>query len=218
MCSDVQDITGTYDSNCVGVWHLNETGTGTRYDSTSNNNDGTPVNYEGDEATTGKIDGADYFDDGDVANGDYIDLGNDASLQITGSVTIEAWVTIEGSNGEYLGIGGKLVGGAVANGYALVRHSSNVFRFWIVNAGVFGDADSDTTYTDSNWHYVVGVINSGTNYLYVDGVQQTDTDTTTLTADSGEFAFIDRNVNFILMIRSMHVPLIEYGIALFIGV
>ena len=61
--SDAQNAAGVWDANHVGVWHMNETGTGTRYDATSNNNDGTPQNYEGDEATAnGKIDGADEFD------------------------------------------------------------------------------------------------------------------------------------------------------------
>jgi len=189
ICSSNENVPGTYDSNYVAVWHLNETGTGTRYDSSSNNNDGTPQSYDGDEATTGKIDGADYFEDGDVPDGEYINCGNNTSLQITGNLTIEAWVQIEGSDGEYMGIAGKFV---TPDGYSLTRHESNVFRFWIANGEVWGNVDSDTTYTDSNWHYVVGVINSETNYLYVDGVQQSDTNTTTLTNDSGEFAFIGR--------------------------
>ena len=61
--SDAQNAAGVWDANHVGVWHMNETGTGTRYDATSNNYDGTPQNYDGDEATAnGKIDGADEFD------------------------------------------------------------------------------------------------------------------------------------------------------------
>jgi hypothetical protein len=51
-----------WDSNFQAVWHLGEEGFGTRYDSTSNRFDGTPYSYDGNEATTGQIDGADDFD------------------------------------------------------------------------------------------------------------------------------------------------------------
>ena len=60
--SSQQDVTNVWDSSYQGVWHLDETGTGTRYDSTSDDNDGTPQNYDGDEATSsGQINGADDF-------------------------------------------------------------------------------------------------------------------------------------------------------------
>jgi hypothetical protein len=51
-----------WDSNFQAVWHLNEEGVGLRYDSTFNSFDGTPYSYDGNEATTGQIDGADDFD------------------------------------------------------------------------------------------------------------------------------------------------------------
>jgi len=40
-----------WDPNYVAVWHLAENATGPRLDSTANDNDGTPENYEGNEAT-----------------------------------------------------------------------------------------------------------------------------------------------------------------------
>jgi len=68
------------------VQHLEETGTGTRYDSTSNDNDGTPNGYDGDEATTGKIGGADNFD----GINDCIIIPDDNSLHLATGLTIEA--------------------------------------------------------------------------------------------------------------------------------
>ncbi len=85
--SNQQNPTGVWDSNYVGVWHLNETGTGTRYDATSNNNDGTPTNYDNDEATTGIIDGADQLD----GNSDYISMGNILTFANTNDLMLEAW-------------------------------------------------------------------------------------------------------------------------------
>jgi hypothetical protein len=189
---DQSNPTAVWDSNYVMVQHLNETGTGTRFDSTSNNNDGTPIAYDGDEAITGKIDGAEFLEDGDVDSGEHINCGNDPSLQIEGNLTLEAWVRIEGSSGEYMGIAGKLNYSVSYNGYALVRHSSNEFRFYVADGDISG-AESDSTYTDNDWHYLVGTINgsSDINYLFVDGVQQTDTDDNNLT-DPAEGAFIGR--------------------------
>ena len=84
----VQNSSATYDENYLGVWHLSEVGTGTRYDSTRYGIDGTPGNYEGDEATVGKIAGADEFEDS--ATGDYIDCGVDAITDMTNH-TISLW-------------------------------------------------------------------------------------------------------------------------------
>jgi len=84
--SDIQNESATYDSNFKIVQHMQEL-TGIHYDSTANNNDGTPygVSYIG---SSGKIDGAYEFDGFD----DYIDYGNDNSLDIDATITIEAWV------------------------------------------------------------------------------------------------------------------------------
>jgi len=58
ISSPTENPTGVWDDNFVGVWHLKETGTGTRYDSTQYGNNGTPNNYDNDEATnSGKVDG-----------------------------------------------------------------------------------------------------------------------------------------------------------------
>jgi hypothetical protein len=87
-----QNPTEVWDDNFVGVWHLSEDPTGTVYDSTSNNNDG--ISYGSMNSTdqvTGKIDGSLEFD----GDNDYIDCGNDNSLDITGDITIEFWVNGE---------------------------------------------------------------------------------------------------------------------------
>jgi len=77
---------GVWDIHFMGVWHISETGTGTRYDSTGNINHGTPGNYDNDEATTGKIDGADDFGGSD----DYIQTTSSESQSST-HFTWECW-------------------------------------------------------------------------------------------------------------------------------
>jgi hypothetical protein len=94
---DNQDVESTYNANYTGVWHLNETGTGTRYDSTKLANHGTPGGYEGDEATAGKISGADDFDNG--GTGDSLNCGIDAIADAPYH-TISAWLNMDLTTGD----------------------------------------------------------------------------------------------------------------------
>ena len=82
--TDWSNKTGVWDTNYTMVQHLNET-SGTQYDSTENNNDGTPSGTVN-KNVAGKIDGADEF------GGGHVNCGNNSSLNITGALTIEAWV------------------------------------------------------------------------------------------------------------------------------
>ena len=83
-----ENIEGTWNSNYLMVHHLNET-SGSHYDSTSNNNDATAQNGINQDAT-GKIDGADSYDDTDdflLVSGGTANL-----LDNSGSWTYEAWI------------------------------------------------------------------------------------------------------------------------------
>jgi len=55
-----ENITGTWNSAYLGVWHLNET-TGQHHDATSNDNDSTTVTVTTQGTATGQVDGADTF-------------------------------------------------------------------------------------------------------------------------------------------------------------
>ncbi len=75
-----------FDPHLVGWWKLDETEGTAAYDSSGYYNDGTF--YSSPLWTTGQIDGALAFDGVD----DYINCGNDTILNITGSISISAWV------------------------------------------------------------------------------------------------------------------------------
>ncbi|MDP3015411.1 MAG: LamG domain-containing protein, partial [bacterium] len=70
----------------VGYWKFNETSGTNAYDASGRGNNGTLTN--GPTWTTGKVGGALSFDGVD----DYVDAGNAASLNITGEITLEAWI------------------------------------------------------------------------------------------------------------------------------
>jgi hypothetical protein len=79
----------------------------------------------------------------------------------------------------------------------LVRHASGVFRLWANSADyqLAGfDASSDVSYTDTEWHHVAGVVDDGTSYVYVDGVQQAKTGVVDL-EDSETVVHIGRQYN-----------------------
>jgi len=79
-----ENVAGTWDADFKGVWHLGE-GSGTAYDSTSNNNHGTNV---GSDDATGKIGKGREFiaaNDDRIQYGDVLDVGSS-------DFTIEGWV------------------------------------------------------------------------------------------------------------------------------
>lgn len=95
---DSQESTeDVWDEDFVAVWHLSEA-TVPRYDSTKNNIDASPQNYDNDEAINGKIDGADNLDGID----DYIEtyrLPNELGLGGKSPNTISSWVYTRNFNG-----------------------------------------------------------------------------------------------------------------------
>jgi hypothetical protein len=181
------------DPSLVGYWTLDETEGLTAADSTGYGNHGTLVGMTGTEWTSGHSGGALEFN-GAVGNPQYVDFGNDTSLQLNGSVTVSVWVKMKaGTDTLYMGIGGKLKT-APYQGFSLVRHSSGLFRLWADdgNGLIAGfEADSDRAYTDTEWHHVAGVVDAGISSLYVDGVKQAKQGAVALT-DSGEVVHIGR--------------------------
>jgi hypothetical protein len=126
---------------------------------------------------------------------DYIDLGNDPSLKLTADMTIEAWAK-PAVNDANMGIAGNLYGSGdnVSNysGFGLAKLSSNRFCFMIGDGGPsLLILESDSYFTDNDWHHVVGVRQRGINYLYIDGEIQSASGYKEL-GDGGRYAFIGR--------------------------
>ena len=99
----------------------------------------------------------------------YIDAGNDSSLQITGSITLSAWIkTTQTTNGWIIA-----KDDATYRNYAiLVANVSGVMRarFYIVKSGTVTPVTSTTINVgDGNWHHVLGVNDGVDIKIYVDG-------------------------------------------------
>jgi len=91
---DFETITITVNdvASLVGYWTMDDNAANTTVvDSSGNGNDGTARQYTRALSSTGRINGALNFNGID----DYIDCGSASSLDITGSVSISAWVKLD---------------------------------------------------------------------------------------------------------------------------
>ncbi|MFX0209415.1 MAG: DUF2341 domain-containing protein, partial [Candidatus Hodarchaeota archaeon] len=150
-------------NNFTSVWHLSEA-QGTRYDSTSNNIDGSPQNYENDEASLGKIAGADALDGSD----DYIETytyPEDIGLGGKSVKTVSAWVYTNNFDG-----GGLIEFGqhATKGFFSLQTQSSE--NMWIGNW--WGVNDTFNYPSLNTWVYLTIVYDGTTVYLYANSELQ----------------------------------------------
>jgi hypothetical protein len=90
--SSQENVAGVWDSNFMMVQHLSET-SGTHYDSTANDNDGTVSGAV--QGVSGKIDGADDFD----GTNDEVSIPHSNTLTgFTGAMTVSVWVRLDDVN------------------------------------------------------------------------------------------------------------------------
>ncbi len=160
--SDGQDAQNVWDVNHVGVWHLNEGGTGTRFDSTSYGNNGTTGGYDGNEAITGKISGADNLD----GINEYINVGSSASLDLGTSFTVSAWIKATALK-NYAGIVGKDTNMGSPYSYMLVCHNNGTIGAYYTGVWNFS---SNAGISAGNWYYLTWVLNGGNIYYYVNSL------------------------------------------------
>jgi len=159
-----ENVTGVWDTNFKAVWHLGEA-SGTIYDSTSNNNDGTA---QGDLPTqiAGKVGSAQRFD----GTGDYIVVGDADSLDFTTALTIELWMRLATNS-----VGGGLVSKQRTSydqedGYELYHHDAGDNLDF---SGASGDVERCSPgLSDGVWYYVVNVYGASAVVQYVNNVAQ----------------------------------------------
>jgi hypothetical protein len=167
---DVQDVSGTYNANYMGVWHLNET-SGNAMDSTSYGVNGIPTGgYT--QGVNGPIDGAYDFDDidGNVDMGDPLDGHLDFGLE---NFTYSIWVNINGSTGGWqmpFYKGGPSPS-RIGYDFETLNDASEIYIS--LSDGLSQEISDSTTITFDKWMYLTGVINRSENMLhfYRDGLE-----------------------------------------------
>ncbi len=168
-CSSQQSASSVWDSNFKMVQHLKEN-SGTHYDSTSNDNDGTP-NGGVTQGTTGQINGAGSFD----GSNDYVQLSY--NFPYTGDVTVEAWVKVLGSGTNDLQIIAGTEDGFTGGqgGYSLsLRYSTSKFQFAHGDGtgGSHWDVALSNAHASGQWYHLTGVHTSGQDLIYVNGTSE----------------------------------------------
>ena len=125
-------------------------------------------------------DGAAFFDGTD----DYIDFGNDSSLQITGALSIAAWVKVTDTDANQRFL--TKYDGTYKCFYMAVQDSGGVFRFNITSSNSEKEIDGTSNNFDNQWHHVVGVFTPEASLeIYVDGVlEATNTSSIPATIDN----------------------------------
>jgi hypothetical protein len=161
-----ENAAGVWDSNYKGVWHLSEVPTGAFYDSSSNSNDGTGYNLQSDDQVDGQIDGSIDFD----SVQDYIDCGNDTSLNVgANDFSLSLWFKYDGVNtGVLAGKGAVLM----AKRYRIsIESGPGMLLAAIDDNTVAKNIYSTSTYGDNLWHYVSMVRDGNYLRLYIDGAE-----------------------------------------------
>jgi hypothetical protein len=101
---------------------------------------------------------------------DYVNCGNASSLNITGSITVEAWINADTWNANSWG--GTIVSKDNTNqtGYALRCGNNGMLSFVIGSGGAWHEVLSAAVMSTGRWNYVVGVYDGATMSIYVNGV------------------------------------------------
>ena len=162
ISTDQSNGPGTWDSNYAAVYHMGAQASLSTADSTGVNN-GT---NHGAGVTTGVLgapSGAATFSS---ASSQYIDLGNDASIEIAGPITIEAWVKMTGTGSTFQLLVSNL-DAAGSNGYLLTFHISVDFYIELVNAGT-GQTANGRSVSVTNWNHIVATYDGTTLSFYTD--------------------------------------------------
>ena len=147
----------------VGWWKFNDGSGGVAADWSGNNLSGT---IDGDPSWIDGPAGKALQLDGD---GDYVDLGNDADLNITNQITVAVWIKVDIFDCEWQAIITKGDGS-----WRLQRNGTQgSIEFactgaFVPNAlvgSLFGTINVD----DGRWHHIVGTYDGSRICLYVDG-------------------------------------------------
>jgi uncharacterized protein (DUF362 family) len=158
----------TVDGNTAALWHFNEGAGAAAGDETAYNNDGT-------------ISGAAWTTDGRFGYGldfdgvnDYVQVPDNVSLNITGPITIEAWIRPSGTPVQYSEIVDKEPASPVpaGPGYSFILNDNRRINFYVGESGTDWAVSAGwTALQDGVWYYVVGVETGDSIRVYVNGVQ-----------------------------------------------
>lgn len=172
--NNLENPPGVWDPNFISVWHLDESPndeTIGHFDSTSNNNNGVPRNFEdGGGGTTnaiGKIGGADYF----AGDDDWIEIPHSSSLVISGNkLSLSAWVKMTALQDNDEGIIIKSDGSNSNMHLGIQSNEKGNFR--VKTQTGTSSLTGGTTLQVDQWYYLYGYYDGIDAKVYVDDLEE----------------------------------------------
>jgi hypothetical protein len=134
--------------------------------------------------TVGKVDGALYFD----GDGDYIDCGNDSSLNLTNNFSISAWFNSDNVEPVLLICKGNVPAYDPGGAYTVLCVPSNgIIAFYVRDSGNTNFGYAVTAVSLNQWVHVVVTFSDGNINIYKNGVfvQSGVLGTTTIYSNDG---------------------------------
>lgn len=169
-CNDQENIADTWDSNYVGVWHMNDDTINTISDSSIYDNDGLKTSNNNPNEVSGIIGKCQNFD-GDSED-EWINCGSDYSLDRTDKITMEYWINIDSTSGEYYPIYKNFA-------YLIIQQG---FPNWNCAVPYYFDSNGKRYYpplaqewtpTIGAWYYMVAVYSDNGNWkFYIDALEK----------------------------------------------
>ena len=149
------------DYGLVALWKFDEANGTIAYDSAGSNN-GT---INGATWTTGKIDGALSFD----GSNDYVNVPNNSALNITGDITISAWVHLAAGSSTK-SIVAKTAGNGATNNPFDFRTEGTSLTLVRADASGHEVTYSTTPMSTQQWYHVLVRVKNKVPDFYLDGV------------------------------------------------
>jgi hypothetical protein len=100
---------------------------------------------------------------------DYMSVANSTSLNITGPITVEAWVKTYSTAQQGIV---ERYGSGTNGGYALRLTGGYLQFFTLVNGGTYDYIQSTVTVSTGAWHHVAGLFDGSQLRVYIDGTQR----------------------------------------------
>jgi hypothetical protein len=164
--SDSQTTQPEQKNKLVAWWKLDEVGGNEVADSSGNDYLGRLVGNPQWKPDSGKVNGALEFD----GLGDFVEIRNEPAFDLTGTITIAAWIKVNAFDKRWQAIVTKgdtswrISRTAVEN--TLAFHCTGIES--IASRWTYG-IEGKKGVNDGQWHHVVGVYDGSTVFLYIDG-------------------------------------------------
>ena len=169
-------------ANLVGEWHFDEGSGTTTADSSGYGDNGT---IYGANWTTGKLNYGLEFN----GSSDYVDCGNDSSLNISGNITILMWVKLRSGSADFQV--GVEKGGWGSGEYGLypAMYGNVCFQFYDL-PNECDDECLGSDIRDDTWHHLAGAWNGSNITVYLDGNVDATINCSGTRSDNSESVYI----------------------------